>query len=316
MTATKVNEPQFRNVCFTLNNWTQKEYDDVIALKYTYLVVGKEVGEQGTPHLQGYIEFSGGKRLSTLKKMLPRAHFEKRKGTAKQAADYCKYDDYPLCTIENDFEEFGKISEQGTRADLDEAKEAIMKGETTVKKIRQENPFFFHQYGRTLNTLEDDLQETLYRTERTQGIWLHGLTESGKTHAWKIHFYKNPHLYYIWKKTDKGWQDGYNHQPFVIIDEFRGAKSNISYDELLAMIDDAPTYDVSRRGRPPLNFTSKVVIITSSLSPEEAYPRRHEKDSIAQLNRRLKVFKMPDQKLDATEVLGVILDPSTVAKLN
>lgn len=301
MTATEVKDPQYRHLCLTLNNYSEKEYEDLIAIKCSYLVVGKEVGKEGTPHLQCYIEFSGGKRFSTLKKMWPRSHMEKRKGTAQQAADYCKKD--------GDFFEKGTISEQGRRVDLDEAKDAIMKGETSVHKIRQENPFFFHLYGRTLNTIEDDMNETKYRTERTLGIWLYGATGTGKTHLWKQHFYKNPELYYIWKKTDKGWQDGYNHQPFVIIDEFRGAKSNISYDELLAMIDDAPTYDVSRRGRPPLMFTSKVVIITSSLSPEEAYPRRHEKDSIAQLNRRIQTFNLPDMFENATEVLGVILNP-------
>lgn len=300
MSATEVKEPQFRHVCLTLNNYSVKEYEELIATKCSYLVVGKEVGEQGTPHLQAYIEFGGGKRLSTLKKMWPRAHIEKRKGTAEQAATYCKKD--------NNFIETGEITTQGQRTDLITIKTEIMEGKKSVQDIRQEDPFFFHQYGRTLNTLEDDFNRTQFRTERTQGFWLQGATGTGKSHIWKTNFLKNPDLFYVWKLRDKGWQDGYKQQPFVIIDDFRG---KIEYDEMLTMIDDTPAYSVSRRGREPIPFTSKVVIITSSLSPEEVYNRRHEKDDIAQLNRRIKTFKLPDEFENATEVLGVILQPSS-----
>lgn len=53
------------------------------------IVVGKEVGESGTAHLQGFIKFKEMKRLSAVKKLLPRAHWEAAKGSDQQNLDYC-----------------------------------------------------------------------------------------------------------------------------------------------------------------------------------------------------------------------------------
>lgn len=56
-------------------------------------MVGKEVGESGTPHFQGFICFQDAKTFSAIKKLLPDGcHIEARKGTFQQAADYCKKD--------------------------------------------------------------------------------------------------------------------------------------------------------------------------------------------------------------------------------
>jgi hypothetical protein len=55
---------------------------------YLYCI-GKEVGEKGTPHLQGYIEFKAPRTWQTIKNLLPRAHIEKARGTRKQNIAYC-----------------------------------------------------------------------------------------------------------------------------------------------------------------------------------------------------------------------------------
>lgn len=82
--------------CLTLNNYTPEEVEQVKRLsedeRVIGIVVGEEVGEEGTPHLQGYVRFAKNCRMSTLKKYLDRAHFEKRLGPEKNAWDYCKKD--------------------------------------------------------------------------------------------------------------------------------------------------------------------------------------------------------------------------------
>lgn len=83
---------QVRHVCFTVNNWTEEQMQQIWDYDgWEYLVVGKEVGEQGTPHLQCYGCFKTKRKYAKLAKQWKAAFFP-TKGTPQQAADYCKKD--------------------------------------------------------------------------------------------------------------------------------------------------------------------------------------------------------------------------------
>ena len=56
-----------------------------------YLVYGREIGESLTPHLQGTIAFECNKRLSGVRKLVPRAHWEPTRRLQESVA-YCKKD--------------------------------------------------------------------------------------------------------------------------------------------------------------------------------------------------------------------------------
>ena len=83
--------------CFTWNHYPE---DGVAQLVTKFreadcrYIVGKEVGEEGTPHLQGYLESST--KIRPVEKFgIKEIHWEKRKGTALEAATYCtKEGDY------------------------------------------------------------------------------------------------------------------------------------------------------------------------------------------------------------------------------
>lgn len=103
---------------FTINNWTQNELQTVLdsgRASASYLVVGKEVGEEtGTPHLQGYVEWNAAVRRATCCNRLGgRARVEVARGSAQENRTYC--------TKEGDFEEIGECPTvgQGRRSDLD-----------------------------------------------------------------------------------------------------------------------------------------------------------------------------------------------------
>ena len=61
--------------------------------------------------------------------------------------------------------------------------------------------------------------------------------------------------------------------------------------DLLRMVDRYNTYSMPRRNKTPYPFVSKLVIITSSLPPEEVYNNLAEGDKLAQLLRRFEVWE-------------------------
>lgn len=84
--------------CFTLNNWTEDDLVEmvesfgVLGLEY---VIGKEVGDSGTPHLQGYVRSPKVLRPMETLKLKSKPHWEKCKGSHQDNVKYCtKEGDY------------------------------------------------------------------------------------------------------------------------------------------------------------------------------------------------------------------------------
>jgi len=81
--------------CFTLNNYTDEHISSIVPVikeKCRLGIFGRETGESGTPHLQGYIEFKTKSRplnLFGIKAM----HWEKAKGLKADNLQYCSKED-------------------------------------------------------------------------------------------------------------------------------------------------------------------------------------------------------------------------------
>jgi len=108
--------------CFTINNYTAAEQQAIVDSvdNFDYIVFGREHGDSGTPHLQGFLCLKVKLRLNNVKALpgFQRAHLEVSRGTPKEASDYCKKD--------GDFEEYGTLPDgQGRRSEFDTLKEWI-----------------------------------------------------------------------------------------------------------------------------------------------------------------------------------------------
>lgn len=83
--------------CFTFNNYTTSELSLIRAAldqstdELVY-IVGEEVGESGTPHLQGYVEHTKKIRPVEYFKWSKSIHWESARGTTRENATYCSKD--------------------------------------------------------------------------------------------------------------------------------------------------------------------------------------------------------------------------------
>jgi len=77
---------------FTLNNYTDEELEVIRRINgYRYLVLGKEVGDFGTLHIQGTIYFTNQRSFNSVKELIPRAHLEHARNISASIT-YCKKD--------------------------------------------------------------------------------------------------------------------------------------------------------------------------------------------------------------------------------
>lgn len=221
-----------------------------------YHVFGYERGEQGTPHLQGYIRFQTMKSLKQVKKVFERAHWEARQGPLNKAIEYCKKD--------GDFEEFG-------------VKPATQQEKGEAEKRRWSEAFAAAKAG-NFDDVPDDLRVRYYSTwkkiradhlpkpeplEQLANEWNWGPTGTGKTRdAWE----RYPDAFC--KKANTHWWDGYDGEEVVIIDDFDKYHVKQGY-ELKIWLDHRP-FPAEFKGGSKM-IRPKKIIITSNYHPRDIW---------------------------------------------
>ena len=71
------DDDRSRSWCLTINNWKEEDLEKLKnKVKYKYIIVGDEVGENGTPHLQVYFHLNSQAYFKTIKNKFPTAHIE------------------------------------------------------------------------------------------------------------------------------------------------------------------------------------------------------------------------------------------------
>lgn len=264
--------------CFTLNNPTDDECNALQALgeelrePLVYLILGKEKGQEGTPHIQGYCAFEPKQLFSYVKEFIgARAHIEPAKGTPKQNKAYC--------SKEGNSVEFGKLPiGQGRRSDLVAVAEKCKKG-LSMRSIAEEHPDAVLRYGTGILRLKSYFAPPRSGPPEIWVLW--GPTGVGKTRrVWEF-----ADVDQLWVHPGDRWFDGYDGHHAVLFDDFDGGWFKLHY--LLRLLDRYPM-QVPIKGA-YTQWSPRTIYITSNLEPGSWYPNAAEEHKRALL-RRLNEF--------------------------
>lgn len=256
---------------FTINNPTEEDLPTLEGWKHSrYILYQLEAGEEGTPHYQGYVQFTSPKRLSGVKKMNGRAHWEQRRGSHDQARAYCMKEEGRLAEPV----ELGRPVTQGTRTDVHQLVEMAKDVKTPVIDIVSELPVEYVKYHKAVDKIRS--MSVPKRRWKTEIFWFHGPTGTGKSHT-AFEMSNDP---YVHNMSSGKWFDGYQGQEDVIFDDMR--KDTFKFHELLRLVDKY-NMTVEVKGS-SVNWCPKRLFITTCYKPDQMYETRED---LVQLLRRI-----------------------------
>ena len=287
---------------FTLNNYTDAELDDLNESLTTddvkYAVFGYEVAETGTPHLQGFLSLTKRKRMSAVKSILnERCFVETRRGTKKQAIEYCKK--------ENNFKEFGDVDNvngnQGFRTDLDKVAEMVKDG-ATLAEVAEAQPKSWIHYHKGITSLKTVLSEP-YTPSGLRGVWFYGVAGAGKSR------YVHETFTDLYLKQQNKWWDNYQGEKHVLLDDLDTDKLA---HHLKIWADRYPCTGEVKGGT--VNLTHDLFIVTSNFTPGELF-KDLDYRTVEAIERRFSVhevrlgFEVDENALVDTGAFTTVIEP-------
>lgn len=241
------------------------------------MICQMELGETGTLHLQGYCEVHQPMRLAGMKRLLPRAHLEKAKGTKGECIQYCLKEETSLgtkwllqdnilkCSTTEEEDSFmtqinslleaTNGTKESMKLRLCAIQSKLSEGNSAVIEEIADNEFdIWVRYYRAFEKYL--LMKTPARNWKTIVHVLQGPTGTGKS-KWAMDMFPNAY----WKQRSNWW-DGYTGQENVILDEFYGW---LPFDLLLRLCDRYPLMVETKGGQ--TQFAAKTIVITTNMLP-------------------------------------------------
>lgn len=252
--------------------------------KLTYLAFAPEVGDNGTPHFQGYLYNEDAITLTAVKKLLPRAHFVSPvKGTHTENRTYIfgPYDKDGKHKDPNpEAVEYGVLPKQGARNDLASMVVMLQEGARMKDIIPLATSI---QSIRSAEILLKYIDPP--RHHMTELYWYYGPTGCSKSHTAAEEAGSDP--YY---PLSAKWWDGYDRNDIVIFEDPRRDyfDSVGGFSWFLRLIDKYPMR-LEAKGS-SRQFVAKRVYVTTPHSPEAFWGINGGED-FAQMRRRLTVVK-------------------------
>lgn len=237
-----------------------------------FLAFSEEIGDSGTPHLQGYVVFQKRVSFKVAKLRFPGAHLEPMKGRLEHSEVYCSKQ--------------GKLMKFG-----DEPKDR--KTQAQSQRDRYQTALDLAAEGK-FDEIEPQLRTRFYKTyehhyswvcrgrkleqlDKLDNHWIWGPTGTGKS---RMAHLMAPNAYV---KTENKWFDEYQGQPDLIIDDVHSSWSGIHQ---LKKWGDVYPCRVEVKGSSRM-IRPERIIVTSNYSIDDCFP--DERDALP-MKRKFKSF--------------------------
>lgn len=241
-----------------------------------YLIFGYEVGDTGTPHLQGVVIFKN--QISKPSKYFTaQYHFEPMRGTPTEAVDYCKKDgtyheqgDPPKTFMEKS-EAGGEANRQRYFAAFEAAKSGL---------LADIPPDLMTRHYATYKKIHFDNTPALPANDSLNNYWVYGPSGTGKSRSVRDFFGES-----LFVKNQNKWFDGYKNEQFVLIDDVHPTWTG--KHNLKQWSDHYPFPGEIKGGT--IMMRPEGIIVTSNYSPEEVF--LDQVNDLEPIRRRFKVIK-------------------------
>lgn len=285
-----------RNCCFTsykteLNIATQEEDQEgqLFPLVKYYIYQREICPETKKEHWQGYIEFLKPQYLNRIKEIIgdETAHIEKRKGTQKQAIEYCKKS---RTSIINTIHEFGDPGAQGQRNDLKALYDDIKNG-NTLNEIVDKYPTQFIRYSKgiektkniidekkdienlnefkelKLNKFQQEILTALELQNNRQVLWICD-KDGGKGKTWLSKYLivtRNGFRCCNGKNADIAY--AYHCEPYFIMDLSRSMEEHVNYD-IIEQVKNGMIFSPKYESKTKI-FKPPKILILANFMPDQ-----------------------------------------------
>lgn len=279
--APKTITPPNRRWCFTLNSYGPGDIEELLCHKVCYMIFGEETNTE-TPHLQGYVVTTSPQRLSGMKKLHPRAHWETANGTTQDNINYCSKGSQPKAEwieFKTAGPNYGRDAKVHTKGEPPQSSASSSAGarltqeESLVLAERFAKEGKFDEIPRTIYFRHHRLLEEIYLKNRPppetlttiDNYWIHGVPGGGKTfyarHRW-------PHAYV---KDPTKWWSGYTNQEVVIFEDIE--KDMYTNNQVKIWCDIYPFHAEIFKGKDSVLIRPKTMVFTSNWLPDQCFKR-------------------------------------------
>lgn len=270
---------QSKRWVFTLNNWTDDERINLernIGNRCSYGIYGREVGDNGTPHLQGFIILHDKRRMGAVKSIVGgRAHLEVARGNDVEASGYCRKD--------GDFWEFGTIPENGSAGRREHGRWNNAFDLAVAGHIADIDRDILIRHWSSLSRIATRFGRRPSDLSCCDNTWIWGLAGSGK--SWHARKLGGDSLY---SKPINKWWDAYQNESTVIVDDV--GKDHKFLGHFLKIWGDIYAFIAEEKGGSQW-IRPQHIIVTSQYPIESIW---EDEETQAALNRRFKVINFDE----------------------